>query len=72
MNSMGVKELIKLSVHRVLNSSRASFPSTASQIHDLVLNPLSLGWLDANIFLTTFLLFWQWECLSIHLLLEMK
>lgn len=50
MNSMGVKELIKLSVHRVLNSSRASFPSTASQIHDLVLNPLSLGWLDANIF----------------------
>lgn len=46
----GGKELIKLSMHRVLNSSQASSPSAASQIHDLVRNPLSLGWLDANIF----------------------
>lgn len=50
MSSKGGKELIKLSVHRVLNSSWASSTSAASQIHDLVCNPLSLGWLDANIF----------------------
>lgn len=50
MSWKGRKDLIKLSVHGVLNSSPASSPSAASQIHDLVRDPLSLGWLDANIF----------------------